>query len=202
MMKPDAEDPRSDEDLALLAAGCPDSPAGRKAACTVLERYARVVYRWCYSYVGNVEQAEDLAQDVLLRAYRHLGDFEGWGRFSAWLFVITRNLCLDAVRRDARRKREEIELDRLADPAPGPEAELAARREEERTLSLIREHLSEQEQDALWLRCFERMPLDAITRVLGITQRSGARAVLQNARRKLRAALGDAHPLAREGDDD
>jgi RNA polymerase sigma-70 factor (ECF subfamily) len=201
MMTRAADPHRSDEELARLAARSPDSPEGRNAAGALLGRYTRVVYRWCYGYVRDPYLAEDLAQDVLLRAYRNLGDFEGWGRFSAWLFVVARNLGLDAVRRQARRRREEEPAEMLPDPHSGPDAEFAAREAEAELLALIRGRLSTQEQDALWLRCIEKMPVDTITRVLGIPQASGARAVLQNARRKLRSALGGRYP-ALVGDDD
>jgi len=45
------------------------------------------------------------------------------------------------------------------------------------------------EQKAIWLRCFERLPIDEITGMLGIEAKSGARGMLQTARRKLKAAL-------------
>jgi RNA polymerase sigma-70 factor (ECF subfamily) len=197
---PDQE--RSDEELALLAAHSPESLEGRSAACTVLGRYVRTVYRWCYGYVRDEGVAEDLSQDILLRAYRRLNDFEGWGRFSAWLYVITRNHCLDAVRRQARRRSEGDGVDALSDSRPGPHAELEAREAEEGLLDVIARHLTAQEQEVLWLRCLEKMPVPEITRVLGITQASGARGVLQTARRKLRAALGERCPDLVEGDDD
>ena len=192
----------SDEELALRAARHPDSPEGRDAACLVLGRYLKTVYRWCYGYVRDPDTAEDLAQDVLARAFSHLGEFEGWGRFSAWLFVIARNACLDAVRRQARRRAAPASVEDLPDPRSGPDAELAEQRAEEELRLLIDRHLSPQEQDALWLRCVEKMPVETITVSLGITQASGARAVLQNARRKLRAALGGHGPALVEADDD
>jgi DNA-directed RNA polymerase specialized sigma24 family protein len=55
--------------------------------------------------------------------------------------------------------------------------------------ALLREHLSPVEQEAIWLRCFERLPVGDVTRMLGLTHASGARSVLQSARGKLRAAL-------------
>lgn len=192
----------SDEELARLAARSRESPEGRNAACTVLERYVRTVYRWCYGYVRDDRLAEDLSQDILLRAYSRIEDFEGWGRFSAWLYVISRNHCLDAVRRQARRRFEANEVDTLLDPRPGPHDDLEAREAEEGLLLVIAQHLTAQEQEVLWLRCLEKMPVPEITRVLGITQASGARAVLQNARRKLRAALGERCPKIVEKIDD
>lgn len=196
------KDRRSDEELALLAACSPESPEGRSASCVVLGRYVKIVYRWCFGYVRDRDAAEDLAQNVLLRAHGHIQAFEGWGRFSAWLFIITRNLCLDAVRQQTRQRGDPESTEALRDPRSGPDAELEEKEAEEELMLLIDRHLSPREQDALWLRCIERMPVDAITRVLGIAHASGARAVLQNARRKLRAALGKRCPVFLEGEDD
>lgn len=179
----------SDEDLALLAARRRAAPDGRAAADALLARYAPVVYRWCYRMVEDPELARDLAQDILLSAYDKLERFEGWGRFSGWLFVISRNRCLDVLRKPALLRDEETEPGALADQRPGPDREVEEREEEEALLLLVRQHLTAEEQEALWLRCYERMPVDAITRALGLRQAAGARAVLQTARRKLRAAL-------------
>ena len=60
----------------------------------------------------------------------------------------------------------------------------------------IRDELEPQEQEALWLRCFEGLSVDAITEVLAVREASGARAVLQRARRKLRAAWRQKQDLA------
>jgi RNA polymerase sigma-70 factor, ECF subfamily len=189
MTAADSYDGRSDEDLALAAARDPEGIAGRRAAEVVFGRYLRTVYRWCYRYVQSPELAEDLAQEVLAGAYRNLGRFEGWGRFSAWLFVLTRNRCFDALRRPSLLSDDEIRPDSLAEARPGPDRLLEERLDEEELLNLLRDHLSAEEQDALWLRCIERLPVDTVTRTIGIVQASGARGVLQSARRKLRAVL-------------
>jgi DNA-directed RNA polymerase specialized sigma24 family protein len=55
--------------------------------------------------------------------------------------------------------------------------------------ALLRDTLSPLEQEAIWLRCFERLAVGDVTRILGLTHASGARSVLQSAREKLRAAL-------------
>ena len=86
-------------------------------------------------------------------------------------------------------------VDDAADPdgrASGqvpPDQDLENRLAEEELLELIRERLDAVEQQALWLRCFEKIPVDEITEMLGIESASGARAVLQKSRRKLRAAM-------------
>ena len=91
---------------------------------------------------------------------------------------------------------QELDADALPHPGGDPVDALIESEDEERALALFREVLDPDEQTALWLRCYERMPVDEITRVLKLDSRSGARGLLQTARRKLRAALA-----ARDGEE-
>ncbi len=184
----------SDEQL-LERARETGSTEAREAASQLLDRYKERVYRWCYGRVKNQEEALDLAQDVLLNAYRSLDSFDGRARFGSWLFSIARNRCLNALRRPALFE-EGLEMERFPDRQIGQDDQLAEWQDEDRLLAIIREHLPLLDRQVLWLRCFEKMPVDGITRLLGIEESSGARAVLQRARRRLRAALS-----AEEGDE-
>ncbi len=184
----------SDEELWALARG-EATAATRAAATELLGRYRERVYRWCYGRVREHELARDLAQDVLLSAYRGLDGFDGRARFSSWLFAIARNRCLNALRRPALFE-DGVDLDALPALQRAQDLELDAREEEERLLALIQSALPPQDQLVLWLRCVEKMPVDGITRLLDLQESSGARAVLQRARRRLRAALA-----AEEGDE-
>jgi RNA polymerase sigma-70 factor (ECF subfamily) len=72
--------------------------AGRPDAFDVLvERHQRHVYQLCYRFVGNHEDASDLAQDVFIRAYRGLGKFKGEASLGTWLYRIGVNVCLNRV---------------------------------------------------------------------------------------------------------
>jgi len=179
------------DDEALLAAAlrAGDLAARDQAVTRLLSRHQRRVYLWCYRLVRDHERALELAQDVLLSAWRHLESFGGRARFSSWLFALARNRCLTELRRSAPPFARACDLDELRDGHGDPERCLLERIGEEELLDLIRTELDRQEQEALWLRCFDGMPVDAITEVLDIRDASGARAVLQRARRKLRAAL-------------
>lgn len=72
--------------------------AGRRDAFDVIvERHRRTVYQLCYRFVGNHEDASDLAQDIFLRAYRGLDRFRGQSALGTWLYRIGVNVCLNRV---------------------------------------------------------------------------------------------------------
>ena len=178
-----------DEELVRRVQEGRDGAAGRAAAATLFARYQQRVYHWCCRYVRQHDQALDLAQDVLASAWRALDRFDGRVPFGGWLFVIARNRCFRALRPVSLTRDEETELADVADPARGPEQLYEDRESEETILQMMRDHLDPLEQDALWLRCYERLPVEQITRMLNLDSPSGARGLLQNARRKLRAGM-------------
>lgn len=81
----------------------------------LLLQYEKRVYTIAYKYMGNHEDAGDMAQEALIKAYRSIGNFRGESSFGTWIGRITANRCLDELR---KRKRltvtsldEEIELE-------------------------------------------------------------------------------------------
>ena len=177
-----------DEQLLRVARSDGDAARRRAAATELVRRYRDAVYLWCFRYTRDADRALDLSQDVIATVWEKIGSFEGRSKFSSWLFSVTRNRCIDASRR-VDVLADEFELGEIRDPAPLPDAMLEDERDEDWLLRTIRTELEPQEQQAIWLRCVERMPVDDVTRILGVDGSSGARAVLQRARRKLRAAL-------------
>ena len=179
----------TDEELIARHAADPDGAPGRAAASTLLGRYQRRVYVWCHRYVRDPERALELAQDVLLRAWRALGTFQGRSRFGSWLFAIARNRCLNALAAPSLLRDDDVELDTLPASDGTPERMLEELQDEEALRRLLAETLDPEEREALWLRCFERLPVEEITLVMRLDNATGARGLLQRARRKLRAAL-------------
>jgi RNA polymerase sigma-70 factor (ECF subfamily) len=179
---------RTDAELLRQALDHPEPMERRSAASSLLERYQDRVYVWCFRMVREHERACDMAQEVLINAYRKLDTFEGRSEFSSWLFTIARNRCLSELRRPSILETDG-EMPDVADPSPSPERVLMEKMDEGAILDLLRERLEPIEQDVLWLRCFEGVPVDEITRMLRIETASGARGLLQRARRKLRAAM-------------
>ncbi len=189
MTRQEAEERRLDgEDLELAREAATETER-RQAASRLLTRHQDRIYAWCYRYVENHDRALELAQDVMMNAYRSLPNYVHRARFSSWLFVIARNRCLRDLRRPALTQALDLDPDSLHSENPGPARRYEEAHGEDRLKHLIREHLDAREQDALQLRCIEGLPLNTITAVLGIQERSGARGLLQRARRKLRAAM-------------
>lgn len=65
----------------------------------LLLRYEKKVYTIAYKYMGNAEDASDLAQEALIRAYQSIGTFRGESSFGTWIGRITANKCLDELRK-------------------------------------------------------------------------------------------------------
>lgn len=67
------------------------------------ERHRRELQVHCYRLLGNLDDAEDLVQDTLVRAWKSRTRFEGRATFRAWLYRIATNACLDTIRQRRRR---------------------------------------------------------------------------------------------------
>jgi RNA polymerase sigma-70 factor (ECF subfamily) len=79
----------SDEALARQAR------VDRTAFAELVRRYSDGIYSLAYRMVGNADDAEDIAQETFLRAYRALGTYDPTRPFRAWLYRIASNLCVD-----------------------------------------------------------------------------------------------------------
>ncbi|WP_437931340.1 RNA polymerase subunit sigma-70 [Sorangium sp. So ce291] len=85
-----------EEEGAVLAA----ARAGDHAAFAALsERYRRLLRAHCYRMLGSFDEAEDMVQEVLLRAWRGREGFQGRSLFRTWLYCIATNACLNALER-------------------------------------------------------------------------------------------------------
>jgi RNA polymerase sigma-70 factor (ECF subfamily) len=65
----------------------------------LVEKYSRAVFGICLGLLSNVQDAEDLSQEVLIKGMREIGGLRTGGQFKPWIFRIARNLCIDTLRR-------------------------------------------------------------------------------------------------------
>ncbi len=137
--------------------------------------------------LGDRDRAADAAQETFTSAYRHLVSFRGNSKFTTWLYTIARNQCLNEIRARGHREEEISEpmLAVVADSGPGPGAQLEDRDAMSLLRRMIDEELNETERRVISLHYLEELPLEAVTRLLGLANPSGAKAFIVSARRKL-----------------
>ena len=136
----------------------------REAFDRLVLRYQRDVYRLCYRFVNNHEDANDLAQEVFLRAWRAIPRFRAESSFSTWLYRIAVNACLNfrALRRPATQELP----DGLPDPLPGAEARLASDDEARRVRAAIA-RLPEKQRATLILKVYHELTHEEVAEILG-----------------------------------
>jgi RNA polymerase sigma-70 factor (ECF subfamily) len=86
------ETPDSDL-IQLVLAGSPAVYA------QLVQRYQNFVFTIVLRYIKGREDAEEVAQDVFVKAYRSLADFKGASKFSTWLYTIATTTCLSFLRK-------------------------------------------------------------------------------------------------------
>ncbi len=185
-------DPRADDELRQLAR---DSGRGNGGAFADLTaRILGQVRRWAGQMTGDPDEADDVAQLVLLRLQDRVDTFEGRSRFTSWLYRLTRNVALDrrrtALRRAALLAEYRGELASSVAP-PGADA-LDARA----MADLVRHHrrsLTRRERAVFDRVDLEGMPTADAAAALGIAP-STARVLLARARRTIRLRMLAEHP--------
>lgn len=128
---------KPDQRLLLTAAQAGDENAFRQ----LIEPYRHALDVHCYRMLGSAQDAEDLVQETLLRAWRAVGRFEPRAQFQTWLYRIATNACLDELERRHRRPEPldpfpDQPSDEAAAPTYDPEARYAIR--EGMELALLR----------------------------------------------------------------
>jgi RNA polymerase sigma factor (sigma-70 family) len=71
----------------------------QQAFAGLVSRYQNFVFTICLRYTPNREDAEEIAQDVFVKAYRCLADFRGESKFSTWLYTIVNTSCITFLRK-------------------------------------------------------------------------------------------------------
>lgn len=154
-------------------------------------RHYERVARWCFRFTGDRDTAADLAQDVFLKAHRHLHTFQGTSRFSTWLYAIVRNESFTRYQKRATQPVTDPDdvLTELPSLDPDPEHITAERSRGRRLHQFLADTLDATERQVFTLHYGNDMSLDAITRVLRLDNASGAKAYIVSAKRKLARAV-------------
>lgn len=170
----------------------------------VVSLHQSVVYRYLVRLTRSRHDAEDIFQDVFLRAQRAYAGLPLDADVRAWLMCIATNLTKNHIR--SRRRRERVFVDPTTAPSPhrrpdaaGPDLEgLMIAHQTTHTLQAAIDALPFRQRAALLQRQFEGLDYQMIAANLGCSQDS-ARAHVYQALRKLRLALQHSNPDGHEG---
>jgi RNA polymerase sigma-70 factor, ECF subfamily len=174
-----------DSDIAeLLRTGHPE-----RAFDELLQRYEGKIYRLCCALLRDPTQAEDAAQESLVRIWKSLAGYDGRAALSSWIYAITRNRCLTALerRKGADSLSDHAIAEEVAGLASGDESPSGDRAEQLRALV---ELLPERLRRTLVLYYFEERSTSEVAAMLGCpegtvkTHLHRARAVLADELRK------------------
>jgi len=123
-------------------------------------RYGSVVYRRARRLLGDDQAAKDACQDVFLRLFRSLPDFERASPVT-WLYKVTTNYCLNLIR-DEIRHRKQLEARATSEPSTAATPSLA---------DLLRGFPEDLQEIAIYY-FVDEMSQDEIARIAGISQRT------------------------------
>ena len=168
-------------------------------------RYQRPVFSLIVRMVRNGAIAEELAQDVFIKAYHHLGSFDPRRKFSSWLFKVAHNATIDHLRRrqlaTVPLEPEEGEGPRLAELLSGPESEgpegQAMRSELARALDEALAELRPEHREILLLRFGQGLSYSELAEVLGLALGT-VKTHIHRARKRLARILEDSEWDPRE----
>ena len=137
----------------------------------LVTKYQPNIENLIYGQVHNRETAQDLTQDVFVKAYHTLNTFRGDSAFYTWLYQIAQNVCIDYFRRQTTRAKtfspEEVD-DTLhsTDTHPCPSMPLV-QKELRAILHKAQQHLPPMRKKVFYLRYQEQLPIKEIAKRLG-----------------------------------
>lgn len=188
----------SDADVALvdrIVAG------DRSAFAALMQLHNRRLYRLARAALRNPTEAEDVLQDVYLRAYQALPQFRGDASLATWLSRLTLNECFARLRRGKRRQNvvpivgSSEEIDSVADMEHDPPDRMAARAEARALIETKLDELPEDFRIVFVLRSIEELSVEETARTLGI-QEATVRSRHFRAKSLLRESLAREFDLA------
>lgn len=156
-----------------------------EAFAPLVERYSRPIFALVVGIVGQREEAEELTQDIFLKAYTKLSTFNHRSTFSTWLYRIACNTALTAVRSKGRRFAlfDFSRAERLPD-LPDEEELTALSEAQEEALRAALDRLAPDERALIQLHYYENRPLSECGEILSLTE-SNTKVRLHRIRKKL-----------------
>jgi RNA polymerase sigma-70 factor (ECF subfamily) len=127
-------------------------------------RYERLVYRVCYRFVNNRDDAMDLAQEVFIKAFEHLASFRRESSMKTWLYRIAMNHCINHVKKNAR---EFVEIKENVGSTRASVHSDMEEREQREQFRLLVKRLPPKQKAILEMRIHEQLSYEEIATMSG-----------------------------------
>ncbi|MDD5043162.1 MAG: RNA polymerase sigma factor [Patescibacteria group bacterium] len=145
-----------------------------KSLEVLIQRYLKPIYGFVYYYAGTASDAEDITQDVFVKAWKHIKKFDQRKSFKTWIFSIAKNTAIDFLKKKKALLFSELSdeadsnsiLDTLVDPAPLPD-EILERADIEQMLARAMDKLPAKYRAVLFLYYKDGFNFREIAAVLG-----------------------------------
>ncbi len=141
-------------------------------------KHEKIVYNLALRMMNHSEDAQDIAQEVFLKVYRSLANFDERSAFSTWLYRITHNTCIDEMRKRKGKQTYSLEEDlesedgsmqrQVADAGDTPEESLLRAEQKSEILQAL-DTLSEEHKAAVVLRDVKGLSYEEISEILELS---------------------------------
>jgi RNA polymerase sigma-70 factor, ECF subfamily len=181
---------------------------GDRAAFAVLvRRHQGPLYNFALRQVRVPQVAEDVVQETFVRVVQNAADFKHEARFTTWVYTITRNLCIDHLRKGALRKHPSLDERRgaekdgptlgeqTADPRASVEREATGTELKER-IAIAVDTLPDEQREVFLMRELSNLPFKEIAEITGVPENT-VKSRMRYALERLQEALAEYEDYAR-----
>ncbi len=180
----------------------------RTAFALLVRRHQTALYNFAFRQLRVQSAAEDVVQEAFVRVVQNAADFKHEARFTTWVYTITRNLCIDQMRKRALRKHASLDETRGGEDGEGPTlgeqtADARASVEREATGSEIKDRivkavdlLPDDQREVFLMREVAHLPFKEIAEITGVPENT-VKSRMRYALERLQAALSEYEEYAR-----
>jgi RNA polymerase sigma-70 factor, ECF subfamily len=182
---------------------------GDRTAFTLLVRkHQTPLFNFALRQLGVPQQAEDVVQEAFVRVVQNAAEFKHEARFTTWVYTITRNLCIDQMRKRALRRHASLDESRAGDEGDGPTlgeqtADSRASVERDATGTELKERIAraveklpDEQREVFLMREVSNLPFKEIAEIVGVPENT-VKSRMRYALERLQQALCEYEEYAR-----
>jgi RNA polymerase sigma factor (sigma-70 family) len=155
----------------------------------LVTKYQDVVFSIALKVLKNRNEAEEMAQETFIKAFRSISSFRGKSKFSTWLFSIAYNTCITSVRKK-KIPATSIDLIQLNDEDDDWDDLEITEEERSKMLEMSLKKLPEDDYTLIILYYYEEQSIEDVSRIMGLSE-SNVKVKLHRARKKLYSIMSD-----------